>query len=422
MSSPVVAFQPRRGTRLLRPNAPPLLAEEAYERGIRVRIGLTWLLLFINVLTFYKGTWNGLPLIVPIPSIIGKLITQGSLPAALAMALSVNRRALIRPNVFLTLLSLLVAEALISGVHPVGHIIGTLYRTCRLGGFVATLWLLTPWWGRRDLILVKCHLAALSLVLGSVLLGLLVSPGRAMSQGRLSGEFWPITPVQVADFAAVTFGLVVVLWFCGQAKNRFTLAVIIMAGLMLVLTHTRTELISLLAGILVAGLRMFAAEARVRRLFATIGILVSLIVIAFSSVLTTWLARGENTQELTDLTGRTTVWTAVLNAPRDGYQVLFGYGLSNKSFNGLPIDSNWLAAYFDLGVIGVIICVALLVFVLISAYFQPRGPQSALALFLVTYLVITSLTETGLSDASVYMLELALAASLLVPARERPPG
>jgi O-antigen ligase len=287
---------------------------------------------------------------------------------------------------------------------------------------VATLWLLTPWWGRRDLILVKCHLAALSLVLGSVLLGLLVSPGRAMSQGRLSGEFWPITPVQVADFAAVTFGLVVVLWFCGQAKNRFTLAVIIMAGLMLVLTHTRTELISLLAGILVAGLRMFAAEARVRRLFATIGILVSLIVIAFSSVLTTWLARGENTQELTDLTGRTTVWTAVLNAPRDGYQVLFGYGLSNKSFNGLPIDSNWLAAYFDLGVIGVIICVALLVFVLISAYFQPRGPQSALALFLVTYLVITSLTETGLSDASVYMLELALAASLLVPARERPPG
>jgi O-antigen ligase len=172
----------------------------------------------------------------------------------------------------------------------------------------------------------------------------------------------------------------------------------------------------------VAGLRMFAAEARVRRLFATIGILVSLIVIAFSSVLTTWLARGENTQELTDLTGRTTVWTAVLNAPRDGYQVLFGYGLSNKSFNGLPIDSNWLAAYFDLGVIGVIICVALLVFVLISAYFQPRGPQSALALFLVTYLVITSLTETGLSDASVYMLELALAASLLVPARERPPG
>jgi hypothetical protein len=44
-------------------------------------------------------------------------------------------------------------------------------------------------------------------------------------------------------------------------------------------------------------------------------------------------------------------------------------------------------------------------------------------LFLVTYLFITSLTETGLSDASVYMLELALAASLLMPSdRERAPG
>ena len=107
MSSPVVAFQPRRGTRLLRPNAPPLLAEEAYERGIRVRIGLTWLLLFINVLTFYKGTWNGLPLIVPIPSIIGKLITHGATRdealARMRVALSEMRVEGIRTNIALHL-------------------------------------------------------------------------------------------------------------------------------------------------------------------------------------------------------------------------------------------------------------------------------------------------------------------------------
>ena len=53
-------------------------------------------------------------------------------------------------------------------------------------------------------------------------------------------------------------------------------------------------------------------------------------------------------------------------------------------------------------------------FVLDNAYFQPRGERRALALFLVTYLLVTSFTETGLSDASVYLLELALAASLLV--------
>ena len=48
--------------------------------AVRRRVALAWGLMFLNVLTFYKGTWNGLPLIVPIPSVIGKLMTQGALP------------------------------------------------------------------------------------------------------------------------------------------------------------------------------------------------------------------------------------------------------------------------------------------------------------------------------------------------------
>ena len=307
-------------------------------------------------------------------------------------------------------------------MDPVGrHFVSTLYRTCRLGGFVATLWLLTPWWGRRDLLLVKCHLTALFIVLGSVLLGLILAPGRALAQGRLSGELWPITPVQVSDFAAVALGLLVVLWFCGELRHRplVTLFAILATTAMLLMTHTRTELIALVAGVLLAGLRMFAAEARVRRLFTSIGVLVLLAAVMFSGALTTWLARGENSQELTDLTGRTAVWTDVLNAPRDRFQVIVGYGLSNKGYNGLPIDSNWFAAYWDLGLVGVGLCIAMLLFVLVSSYFQPRSTRTALALFLVTYLTVTSFTETGLSDASVYLLELALAASLLVPSRWR---
>jgi hypothetical protein len=408
MAPSVVSFQARRVARLSRP-------AEAYDRALRRRVALAWGLVFLNVLTFYKGTWNGLPLIVPIPSVIGKLMTQGALPAALLVAWSANRRMLVRPTVFLGLLTLLLIEALIAGIHPVGHILGTLYRTVRLGEFIATLWLLSPWAGRRDLLFVKCHLGSLGVVLGSVLLGLLLAPSRALDQGRLSGEFWPITPVQVADFAAVAIGLVVVLWFCGEVSGRVTLVVVAAVGGMLLLTHTRTEVIALMAGLLVAGLSMFAVRARVRRLFAGGGITVSLAIIAFSSVLTTWLARGQSTHQLSELTGRTAVWSAVLNTPRDWFQVIFGFGLSNKASNGLPIDSNWLAAYQDLGLAGAAICAALLLFVLINAYFQPRGERRALALFLVTYLLVTSFTETGLSDASVYLLELALAASLLVP-------
>ena len=318
IAPPIVSFQARRVARLSRP-------AEAYDRSLRLRVGLAWGLVFLNVLTFYKGTWNGLPLIVPIPSIVGKLVTQGSLPAGLLVAWSANRRMLIRPNVFLCLLTLLLVEAFFSGINPLGHFTDTLYRTCRLGEFVATLWLLSPWFDRRDLLLARCHLKALGVVLGSVLLGLMVSPSRALDQGRLSGEFWPITPVQVADFAAVALGMLVVLWFCGKAPGWRTLAAVAVIGAMLILTHTRTEVIALLAGLLVAGLSMFAARARVRKLFSTLGIMMSITVIAFSSALTTWLARGQNTQQLTGLTGRTTVWSQLLSAPRDWFQVAFGY-------------------------------------------------------------------------------------------------
>lgn len=415
MTTSVVSFQARRVARSLRP-------AEASDRTVRYRVGIAWGLVFLNVLTFYKGTWNGLPLIVPIPSVVGKLITQGSLPAGLLAAWSANRRMLIRPSVFLSLLTLLLLEAFLSGVSPLGHVLGTLYRSVRLGEFVATLWLLSPWSGRRDLLLVKCQLWCLGAVLGSVLLGLMVSPHRALSQGRLSGEFWPITPVQVADFAAVALGIVVVLWFCGVASGRRTLAATVVLAAMLLMTHTRTEVVALMAGLFVAGLSVFAVKARVRRLFVSAGITVSAAVIAFSSVLTTWLARGQNTQQLTELTGRTTVWSSVVNTPRDWFQVIFGFGLSDKASYGLPIDSNWLAAYQDLGLVGVSIVASLLLFVLVSAYFQPPSERRALALFLVTYLMVTSYTETGLSDASMYLLELALAASLLLPlAPERGP-
>jgi hypothetical protein len=409
MATTVVSFQARRAARRSRPG-------ETYDRRLRRRVYIAWGLVFLNVVTFYKGTWNMLPLIVPIPSAIGKIMTQGALPAAVLVAWSANRRMLIRPNVFLGLLTLLFVEALIAAFYPVGHIVGTLYRTVRLGEFVAVLWLLSPWFNRRDLLLVKAHLISLSVVLGSVLLGLLVSPHRALAQGRLSGEFWPITPVQVADYTAVALGLVAVLWFCGEIPGRRALTAVAVLGGMLLLTHTRTEVIAVTAGLLIAGLSMFAARGRVRRLFAGGFAVVSVVVVAFSTVLTTWLARGQNTQELTGLTGRTTVWVSVLNAPRDLFQVIFGYGLSAKASPiGLPIDSNWLAAYYDLGLTGAIIVGAMLLFVLVCAYFQPRGERRALALFLVIYLLVTSFTETGLSDASMYLLELALAASLVVP-------
>jgi hypothetical protein len=62
----------------------------------------------------------------------------------------------------------------------------------------------------------------------------------------------------------------------------------------------------------------------------------------------------------------------------------------------------------------VVVCAALVVFLLVAAYFQPRGVQRALALFLITYCLVASFTEVGFTNANAYLLELTLAASLLV--------
>jgi len=368
-------------------------------------VALAWYLLVLNCLTYSPGG------LLHLPSAGGKAITQGALYAALFVALTVNRRIILRPNVFLCLVSLLILGALITIIEP--QYFGTVYRTFRLTTFIAVLWLLTPWWSRRDLLLVRCHLRALSVVLGTVLLGLMVAPGRARAGGRLSDIIWPSPPPQVAHYAAITFGLVVVLWLGGQLRGRVTLIVVIVAGAILILTHTRTALVGMVAGLLVAGMSLIVAKERVRKLFAAIGVMATVAILTLSGVITSWLARGQGGQ-LTELTGRTAVWSALLSFPRNKFQMIFGFGLSNDSFDGLSIDSNWLASYQTQGLYGVVLCAMMLLFLLVTAYFTPRGVQRALALFLVVYCLIASFTEVGFTDASMYLLELTLAASLLV--------
>ncbi len=383
-----------------------VLSERAGEAWERRLVGLVWGLLVLNVLT-YSGS------LLHIPGFVGKVITQGALPAALLAALALNRRLIVRPNVFLSLATVLVAEAVLTSLHP--QYFGTIYRTVRFAEFVVTLWLLTPWWGRRDLLLIRCHLIALLVILGSVILGLVVAPGLALTGGRLTGVIWGIAATQVAHYAAVTLGLVLVLWLCGQVRGRAILLIVIAAIVILILTHTRTALVGAVAGILVAGLSLIVAKARVRKFLVAASGLVLIVALTLSNVIATWLARGEGTHQLTNLTGRTKVWGPLLALPRDKFQEIFGFGLSNDSFNGLPIDSNWLAAYQTQGFFGIFICVAILLFLLAAAYFQPRGVRRALALFLVTFCLVSSFTEVGFLDASIYLLDLTLAASLIVP-------
>lgn len=414
VTPPGASSGPRSGHRLAVRPTRRVVAPEVRRRR---RVQLTWALMVLNVMTFFPGA----PHLLPIPGSVGKLIAQGALVGALVMALSVNRPLRVRPSVYVVILMTLAVEALLSSLHA-EFLLGALFRACRLFGFALVLWLLTPWWTRRDLLLVRTHLLVLWGIVASVVVGLAVAPGLAMTEDRLGGTLWPIPPTQVGHYSAVAIGLTIVLWMSGLLRRSVALVSVLVCVPVLLLTHTRTALVAVLAGVTLAGISLFTARSRVRKAFAIGLVVFTLGDLTLGSVVTTWLARGQDTAELGALTGRKAVWEAILAQPRSAMEVLFGFGLSNKSFNGLPIDSNWLGTYYDVGLVGCALTVMLVLFVLVAAWFRPQGPHRALALFLVAYCVVASFTESGLSEASPYLLELTLAASLVysTPTREGP--
>lgn len=367
-----------------------------------------WAALYANVLTFLASGFLGL-----LPQSMGKAIAQAMLLVALLLAVLANPRIVVRPSIFLTLLTAMAVLALTVSIHN-QFFVGSTYRAVRLILFVGVLWLLTPWWGRADLPLLRAHLLCQRIIVGSVWLGALIAPGRAFGpEGRLSGVLWPIPPPEVAHYAAVLFGCTAILWFCGVLSARSKAVTLLMALAALVSTHTRTALLGLVLGLLVAGSSLFLGYARVRRTTAVVVFASAVGWTVFSPFIVSWLARGQSAQDLTQLTGRTKVWQAVSHQSFTTMQEMFGTGLSNKSFGGLPIDSTWVATHLELGRVGVGIVVAFLLVLLLTAVTRPAGPRRAIALFLITYCVTASFTETGLGDASPYLLDLVVAASLL---------
>src|SRR5262249_54370775 len=159
------------------------------------------------------------------------------------IALSMNRKLLFRPNVFLCLVGLLVLDTILTCMQS--QPFGTYYRTARFVEFYIVLWLLTPWWGRRDLYLLRCHLRAYYVLLGSVVIGVFLFPGKAIG-GRLTGALWPVPPPQVAHYSAIVTGLVAILWLGGVMRGRKALAIVVVSIAMLILTHTRTALLAMI--------------------------------------------------------------------------------------------------------------------------------------------------------------------------------
>ena len=375
------------------------------------RLLAAWSALFLNVLPFTGAA------LLPIPGVVGQLISQGALPLALLLALLANPRGLVRPNVYVVLLSAMCLVALMVSLHN-PFVLGSTFRAMRFAGFVLVMWLLTPFWGRRDLALLRCHRTCLTVVTASVVVGALIAPGLAFSfQGRLAGVIWPILPTEVAHYASVLMGITVLLWMCQVIPGRSAGLTLALTVPVLLASHTRTALVAGAVALVLASASLLLARSRARRAWMWGGLVAPFVLAAFASELVSWFLRGQSTTEAAGLTGRTTVWSAVLSHPRPLNQEIFGSGMSNLSYNGLPIDSNWVGTYVDLGLVGVLIELALLVSLLVTAFMRPSGPGSAVAIFFVVYCIFSSITQTGMSGPTVYLLDLAVASAVLVRPR-----
>jgi hypothetical protein len=405
---------------LLRLEAPTVLPDAK----IRRRIGWIWGLMFLNVLPYSEKS-----VLVPMPTSVGKVVTEGALVVALVLALSINRKVLLRPNLFLGLMTLLCVTTVMMSVR--GYFgFGSVVRAGRLVEMVVVLWLLTPWWGRKDLLFLQFHRRAQAVVLAVVAVGAVLFHGRAFTEegaSRLGGVIWPVPPTQVAHYAAILAGTTIVLWFASLIRPRTAAVITLLSVVMLLMTHTRTALVALLVGVLVAGVSLFLSRQRVRKVLAVTLVAGGLIALSFAPFLSSWFLRGQSSSQLANFTGRANVWAQVEAQPRTTVNTIFGYGISNDSFNGLPIDSSWFSTYLDQGLFGDVMDGAVLLALLLIAVLSPRGPRRAVALFMVTYCLIASFTETGLGEASPYLLDLAVATSVLMmplraPSRGLPAG
>jgi O-antigen ligase len=372
-------------------------------------VGTAWGLLVLNTL----GS-AGAETIVPLPRSLIQMVTMGALVAAFALALAVNPRVGIRPGAFLFLLTLLLVPSVISSADLESGF-GALFRCARLAVFVSTLWLLSRWWD-GGLTFVRHHIRMYFVVLGSVAAGAVISPGAALPElygGRLVGALWPLTPPQIGQYAAVITGLAVLLALGRRTTKGSAAVVVVPALVLLALTHTRTATLGLLIGLALAIGSLILTSAAARRFFVWAVLCAAVAAVGFSSALQAWFLRGQSEENFTSLTGRAKVWEALLAAPRTTSEYLFGAGLGDKSFGGLPIDNSWLAVYHEQGLTGVAVVAAIIIVLGGVALLRPPSLQRACAIFLISYCAIASYTEAGLGDASPYLLHLAVAASLL---------
>ncbi len=298
--------------------------------------------------------------------------------------------------------------------------LGSLFRAGRFLLTLVVLIQLISVFAHDRYIPLRGHLAIMKIVVASSLISLALGKGFD-NEGRLITQLPALTAPGLAQWTAL-FSFMLVFLLLQQAIPRRSGLLWLSASMVcLLLSHSRTPLIAGGAGFVAGVLAMFISSERARRLVSWTLFCVPVAALLFGPAVQAWFLRGQAPDQLNTLTGRTKAWAKVYSFPRDVYSQLFGVGLTDKSIEGLSIDSGYLSIYHEQGRIGVAVMV--IIFVVYLARILTRRPSMprAIATFLVVYVLIASYTETGIGDMSSYVLHLMLAmVMVLMPMVKRP--
>ncbi|OYN76950.1 hypothetical protein CG716_20840 [Mycolicibacterium sphagni] len=221
--------------------------------------------------------------------------------------------------------------------------------------------------------------------------------------GRLSGSFPPTHPNELAFIAAVPLTYFVWRTVNIDSSGIRNLAMVAL-GVIVYLTQSRTS-----AGvtalvcffIVIRGTR----DWRLRLSIVTWAIISILCTITFSNAIQDFASRG-GTVSVNTLNSRQFAWSAALFSDRAVTQLLFGEGLAKKLvavtgqyWKTQVIDSSWVGAFVQAGLIGVGLAAVLVLYAALQARRNIR-PANELWLALLLLVVARSIFESGLLDSS----------------------
>lgn len=377
-----------------RPAAPP--AAQINRRRSRAEIGshLVWVLLLAATIPWRKNVYydGGADAVV-----VGKAALS-LLALGLAAYLARDRlRRLAVPAAPVLLLVAYLSVTVIGG-YASEQLSAALVLAARVAILASVVVLLYARFSGRVV------LGSLVRVLAVITTVAALSGLPSAASGRLQGAIPPLNPNELALMASVCL-----LWtFAKMVRAQETaFDLVCLAGCVgvVLLTGSRASLAALCVAIVAMALKATAFTPRSFGLTALLAPALAYVAVGTDLLSSVFLRGGE--RGVTTLSNRTIAWDAALTSDRDPWQTWFGAGLSQKKisvpgqwWNTQLLDSSWISALVQGGLIGMALVLAMVLTTLLCAALAPRTAQGALWLGLVVLLAGRAFLESGLFDST----------------------